>query len=1520
MQATPHQVIYSRPEAQGLYDPAHEHDACGVGFLAHLDGQASHLLIERGSEVLRNLLHRGASGGDPGTGDGAGILTQIPDALFRQRLAATNVTLPPVGGYGVGMFFLSPDPRVREDCQTIVAAVLRDEGLGQLAWREVPVDDTVLGAQARASCPAILQVFVDGNGLKHEALDRKLYVARKQMEQQIRALRRPEARFYAVSLSCRTIVYKGMLMGGQVSGFYLDLAAPDYRSALAVVHQRYSTNTFPSWELAQPFRQLAHNGEINTLRGNIRQMDARERALGRGLLGDDVGKVRPVIEPGGSDSAALDNVLELLNRAGRDLPHAMMMLMPQAWGERYPLGPDQRGFFEYHAGLMEPWDGPAAVAFSDGAVVGAMLDRNGLRPARYSLTHDGFIVLASESGVIDLPPESIAERGALRPGQMILADLANHRLLRNAEIKSRVARRQPYRRWVEEHRVDVHGLFGAVLAIEPDLKTLLRRQRLFGYSREDLRVVLMPMAEKSHEAVGSMGHDSPLAVCSERPQLLYNYFKQLFAQVTNPPMDPLREELVMSLMTFIGNPSDILDERPAQAKLIKLRHPFLTDQDLALLRASTQSGFRARTLGIGFPRGGGGAALAAALEQLGLQAEAAVTAGDTLVILSDRDLPDGCAPIPALLAVSAVNRHLTLRGLRTSVGLLVESAEPREVMHLALLLGYGATAVNPYFAFENVAALSLDGQIGGVGVVKAIENYIGALNEGLRKIMSKMGISTLRSYRGAQVFEAIGLAPDLIERYFNGTASRIGGVGLETLAAEACLRWQAAFAPRQDTAPLLPSGGFYEVRRDGEGHLWSAEAVALLQQAVREDRYDLFSQYTAQINNRARVPFTLRSLFAFRPATPVPLEEVEPAENIMRRFVTGAMSFGSLSAEAHEAIAIAMNRIGARSNSGEGGEDPVRYRPLPNGDNRCSAIKQVASGRFGVTAEYCVNAAELQIKIAQGAKPGEGGQLPGHKVDAAIARVRHATPGVTLISPPPHHDIYSIEDIKQLIYDLRSVNPEAEVSVKLVSELGVGTIAAGVVKAGADRVLISGYDGGTGASPLSSIRHAGAPWELGLSETQQTLLLNGLRDRVRLQVDGQIKTGRDVVIGALLGAEEFGFATTVLVCLGCVMMRKCNRNTCPVGVATQDPALRCAFTGRPEHVIAFMRFIALETREHLAALGFRTLDEAIGRCDRLERDATITGDKIRDLDFGRIFHRPDAPARQAGHPAPGSVRSGNRHTDADTLDGALLPRLAQAIEDGVATELHADIRNVHRAVGTQIAGCIARRHGHAGLPEDTITLRLTGTAGQSFGAWATAGLTLELTGAANDTVGKGLSGGRIIIRPAAPEVGSEQAIAGNVLLYGATGGEAFLAGTVGERFAIRNSGARAVVEGTGDHACEYMTGGRVVVLGRTGVNFAAGMSGGIAYVYDEDGLFDTRCNLEMVDLEPVTQEADAQELRGLIERHARLTGSRRATSLLSDWTRQQPRFLKVLPIEYRQALGLMQPDDAATQREEVTHG
>ena len=1501
-------------DPQGLYDPRLEHDSCGVGFLVHLDGKPSHDLVLKSVQVLQNLLHRGAVGADQRTGDGAGVLLQLPDRFFRREAETLGVALPPAGRYGVGMVFLPKEVAQAVGARVLIERLVRAMPMEFLGWRAVPVDEGLLGDQARASCPTVAQFWVTGLYGDTAEFERRLYLLRKRIT---RAAEGQGLRLYLPSLSCRTVVYKGLLMGAQVSGFYRDLVDPDFASALAVMHQRYSTNTFPSWELSQPFRLLAHNGEINTLRGNLNQMRARERSLASPLFGDEIGDLLPIIDPGGSDSACLDNALEMLTACGRSLPHAMTMLIPEAWGVKYPMGPDQRGFFEYHAGLIEPWDGPATVAFTDGERVGAMLDRNGLRPARYCITRGNLMVMASEAGVLPLAASEIREKGSLRPGQMILVDLAEGRILRDDVIKMRLARRHPYRRWVEENKITLQGFFGAVAPVTPEWDTLRARQLLGGYTREDLQMILTPMASSAHEPVGSMGHDMPLAVFSEKPQLLFNYFKQMFAQVTNPPIDPIREELVMSLMTFIGNPPNVLNETPLNARLIKLRHPILSNEDLAQIQSLNLKDFAAVTLIPEFEPGSGEAGLSAAVGTLADQAAEAVRSGRNLVVLSDRTISPGYMPIPSLLAVSAVNRRLVAEGLRTQAGVIVSTREAREVMHMALLLGYGATAVNPHLAFETVAALALHHELDvEVGVAKALENYITALCEGLRKIMSKMGISTLRSYRGAEVFEAVGLNHTLLEAFFPGTPSRVEGIGLKEIAEECRLRSEEARRMEGDGTGLLPSGGVYRYRQDGERHLWTPFTISTLQRATRENDMGLFRDYTHRIDDQAEQIFTLRGLFRFKPVTPVPLDEVESVESICRRFVTGAMSFGSISREAHETIAIAMNRLGAKSNSGEGGEDPARYTPLTNGDSRCSAIKQVASGRFGVTAEYCVNCRELQIKIAQGAKPGEGGQLPGHKVNAEIARVRHSTPGVTLISPPPHHDIYSIEDIKQLIYDLKNLNPRARISVKLVSELGVGTIAAGVAKAKAEMILISGYDGGTGASPLSSIRHAGVPWELGLSETQQTLVLNGLREQVRLQTDGQLKTGRDVMIAALLGAEEFGFATTALVVCGCVMMRKCHLNTCPVGVATQDPALRRFFSGKPEYLVNFFRFLAQEVREYLAQLGLRSLDEAVGRSDLLNAEPAVQFWKARGLDFSRILSRPAAPGVSVRQ-----TRAQDYELD-KTLDARLLPRVADALEQRRAVTVDSPITNVDRAVGTRISGEVARRYGHEGLPDDTITFRFRGSAGQSFGAWCARGVTLLLEGEANDYVGKGLSGGRIAIRPP-PEAAydaSQTTIAGNVILYGATGGEVYIGGTVGERFAVRNSGASAVVEGVGDHACEYMTGGRVVILGRTGLNFGAGMSGGIAYVYDEDRRFDSRCNLDMVDLELLEDPQDLAELRQLLARHVHYTGSRKAERILDDWPERVSFFVKVFPMEYRRVLGRMMRDDEATERQEVVHG
>lgn len=1506
------------PPAQGLYNPLNEHDACGVGFVANINGIKSHEIVRNGIKILENLTHRGAVGGDLTTGDGAGILVQIPHNFFKNACQPLDIHLPDEGEYGVGMIFMPRDQKPFQKLTQIVAQTVSSEGLKFIGWRKVPVNIDVIHGQAREQRPTVMQCFVAGKGLAGSSLERKLYIIRRVIEKNTEDIDIEKGCFYIASLSCRTIVYKGLFTAPQLSGFYSDLSNSEFVSAVSVVHQRYSTNTFPSWELAQPFRYLAHNGEINTLRGNFNHIRSRESSLQSNLFGKDIQKILPVINEKGSDSSCLDNILEHLVSAGRSLPHAMLMLVPEAWGDKYPMGPDLRGFFEYHAGMMEPWDGPAAVAFSDGIRTGALLDRNGLRPARYTVTKNGLIVFASETGVLEFPENEIVEKGALRPGEIILIDFNEKRLLKNGEVKTLCARKQPYRRWVDENRISLRGFYSDVADIKPDMENLLFNQRLFGYTREDLQMILDPMASNGQEPVGSMGTDSPLAVLSEKNQLLFNYFKQLFAQVTNPPIDPVREELVMSLMTFIGNPGNILSEMPQNSRLIKLQHPVLANEDLNCIRQLNIKGFRSVVIPIGFPAKGDGHTLESAISAMCDKAEKAIANGSPLIILSDRNLSENQAPIPALLAVSAVNRRLVKAGVRTSSGIIVETGEAREVMHIALLLGYGATAVNPYFAFETIAAMVIKKQLSkNLSIAEAIEKYIKALCKGLLKTMSKMGISTLRSYRSAQVFQAVGLNSDIVEKYFTGTASHVEGIGLDEIAVEANERYQHAQNPSPTAPAVLSSGGHYRSRFDGERHLWTSESVSTLQQAAWTNNYHLFTQYTDLINNQSQKQSTLRGLIAFKKTTPVPIDAVEPEEEILKRFVTGAMSFGSISKEAHETIAIAMNRIKGKSNSGEGGEDPIRFRPLENGDSRSSAIKQVASGRFGVTAEYLVNAKELQIKIAQGAKPGEGGQLPGHKVNKEIARVRHSTPGVTLISPPPHHDIYSIEDLAQLIFDLKNINPDARVSVKLVSETGVGTVAAGVAKAHADVVLISGYDGGTGASPLSSIRHAGAPWELGLAETQQTLLLNKLRSRIRIQVDGQIKTGRDVIIGALLGAEEFGFATSILVTLGCVLMRKCHKNTCPVGVATQDAQLRKLFKGKPEHVVNFLTMIAREVRELMATLGFFKMDDMIGRSDLLEMNSAISFWKSKGLDFSKILYHPKM--------GPDIINRQVEVQPCDTenvLDRQLLKLAKPAIESKVPVDIELPVKNTDRTVGAMLSGEVAKKYGDAGLPDNTITCRFKGAAGQSFGAFAAKGLTLYLEGESNDYLGKGLSGGKIIVTPhsGADFNPSENIIAGNVLLYGATKGEVYLYGKVGERFAIRNSGAYAVVEGVGDHGCEYMTGGRVVVLGSTGINFGAGMSGGLAYVYDPSQEFDDRCNLDMVDLELVTELQDINELKEMITKHHEYTGSEKAKRILSQWKKSLPFFVKVFPMEYRKVLGKMSKEDEAIERQEVWHG
>ncbi len=1477
---------FDRPpvEENGLYRFGNEHDACGVGMVADLNNVPSHKIVMMGLTVLKRLMHRGASGGDPNTGDGAGLLLSIPDEFFRKNVPG----LPDAGTYGVAMIFGGTGHEQE------IEAIVKAEGGEILCWREVPTVPDRIGRAARESCPAIRQLFIGGaNYPDRAAFERKLFVMRRLIEKSI-----PEA--YICSMSSRSIVYKGLLLATQLEEFYPDLGDPDFKSPLALVHQRYSTNTFPTWNLAHPFRYLAHNGEINTLRGNLNSLRAREPFLASELFGDDMAKLLPLVAPGQSDSASLDNMFELLVAAGRDLAHALLMLMPQAWGKNYHLGRDVRGFFEYHSALMEPWDGPAAVAASDGVNACAILDRNGLRPARYTLCRDGLFVLASETGVLDLDPAEVVRKGRLRPGEMIYLDLEHHRLLSDREIKNRVARQKPYRRWVEENKIPVHGLFSEITPSEVP-GNLLYMQKLFGYTREDVEMLIGPMAATGHEPVGSMGNDAALAVLSTKPQLLFNYFKQLFAQVTNPPIDPIREELVMSLLTYIGNKGNILAETPLHARLVKLQRPVLTDDELSRLRHIGANDFRAKVLPMEFPAGGDGRQLDKALKRLATDAIAAVRENCRILILSDRNPSPGTTPIPSLLATATVNRALSAAGLRPETGIVVESGEVREIMHYALLIGYGATAVNPYLALETVTGLARSGAI-SVDPVTAATNYINAVDKGLLKVMSKMGISTLRSYRSGQVFEAVGLSRELIDEYLPGTASRIGGIGLAEIAAEANTRRAEA----QGESPLLPDGGSYRFRKDGEQHLWTPASLAAFRQAVQTGDYAKFKEYSKLIDDQAGHLCTLRGLFEFVETRSIPIEEVESVDSIVKRFVSGAMSLGSLSPEAHETIAIAMNRLGGMSNCGEGGEDSSRYVPTPEGYSRTSAIKQIASGRFGVTIDYLRHAKDLQIKMAQGAKPGEGGQLPGHKVDRFIAKLRHSMPNVTLISPPPHHDIYSIEDLAQLIYDLRNANPKARVSVKLVSEVGVGTIAAGVAKAHADVVLVAGHDGGTGASPLTSIKHAGLPWELGLAETQQTLVLNNLRGRVKVQVDGQLKTGRDVVIGALLGAEEFGFATTVLVCLGCVMMRKCHENSCPVGVATQDPELRKRFAGKPEYVMNFLRFIAEEVREHLARLGLHSLDEACGRSDLLEMNRAIDFYKARNLDFSNLLR----PA------AGGTIRfdaSAPKEPLANFDRRELLPKLGATLKSGKPAELECVIRNVDRTVGTELSGEVTERFGEQGLPEGTIRVFFAGCAGQSFGAFLAPGITFELAGEANDFVGKGLSGGCIVIRPA-PEArfcAADNVIAGNVIGYGATSGKIFLAGQAGERFAIRNSGATLVTEGVGDHGCEYMTGGRVVVLGSTGVNFAAGMTGGIAYVYDESGDFDLRCNVGSVD--PETAEPgseDEAELLGLLREHAAATGSEKAAAILADWVNTRPMFVKVFPVEFRQALGRMAREDA----------
>jgi glutamate synthase (NADPH) large chain len=1498
--------LHGLPPAQGLYHPAYEHDACGIGFVASIRGHKSHDIIRKGIQVLINLTHRGACGCDPETGDGAGVLIQIPHKFFVRECAQLGFELPAPGMYGVGMTFLPVEKHQRLQCEGILERIIREEKLTVLGWRDTPVDSSAIGRVARGSQPYIQQIFLGcASPMDENSLERKLYVVRKRAESEIAASDiEDRGMFYIPSLSARTIVYKGLLLAPQIANFYGELSDPDVMSALCLVHQRFSTNTFPSWQLAHPYRYIAHNGEINTLKGNVNWMYARQSVLKSPLFGDDLEKLYPIIAAGGSDSANFDNAVELLFQAGRSLPHVMAMLIPEAWAGDPHMKPEKRAFYEYHASLMEPWDGPAAIAFTDGRVIGATLDRNGLRPGRYVVTHDDLVVMASESGVLGIEPENFKAKGRLQPGRMFLVDTVEGRIIRDQEIKQGLASRQPYALWLQENQITMDQLPEPTRVHGSDHDTILRRQRAFGYSDEDLKMVLEPMITTGEEPVGSMGTDTPLACLSDRPQPLFNYFKQLFAQVTNPPIDPIREEMVMSLTSYIGTERNILEETPENCHTLKLPHPILSNRDLEKLRRVSRGDLLAITLPALFRAGEGEAGLARALEELCRRASLAVNSGYTLLILSDRGVDKDYAPIPSLLALAAVHNLLVREETRTQVALIIESGEPREVMHFALLIGYGASAINPYLAIETIEDLAWRGYLpSGVTAEAGVKQFVKAINKGLLKTFSKMGISTLQSYRGAQVFEAIGLSQELVKAYFAGTTSRLGGVGLEVLAREAQMKHEHAFRPITEFETELAVGGTYHFRAHGEYHLLNPLTISKLQHAVRQESFETFREYTELIDNQSRNLCTLRSLMEIKKAEkPIPIEQVEPAKEIVKRFTTGAMSFGSISKEAHETLAIAMNRMGGKSNTGEGGEDEERYKPDANGDWRRSAVKQVASARFGVTTNYLVNGDELQIKMAQGAKPGEGGQLPGHKVDEIIARLRHSTPGVGLISPPPHHDIYSIEDLAQLIYDLKNVNPRARIAVKLVAEVGVGTVAAGVSKAHADVVLISGDSGGTGASPLSSIKHAGIPWELGLAETQQVLLLNDLRSRIRVQTDGKLQTGRDVVIAALLGAEEFGFATTPLVAMGCVMMRKCHLNTCSVGIATQDPVLRKQFQGQPEHVINFFFFIAEQVRQCMAEMGFRSVDEMVGRVDRLNPRPALDHWKARGLDLSAILYDPPVPGRVARH-----CTQAQDHGLDQALDHNLIRHTRGALENRSPVEISLPIRNVHRTVGAMLSGEIARRYGSEGLPDDTIRVHLTGSAGQSFGAFLARGVTLRLEGDANDYVGKGLSGGRLVVYPPKNSgfAAEENILIGNVALYGATSGEAFFNGVAGERFAVRNSGAAAVVEGVGDHGCEYMTKGLVVVLGSCGRNFAAGMSGGIAYVFDEKFDFtQQRCNLSSVDLEPVIEAQDAQIVAGLVRRHFELTGSRRAKAILDNWSETLPRFIKVFPHEFKRVLGV----------------
>ena len=1504
----------------GLYDPAYEHDACGVGFVCHLSGEPTHRIVRQGLEILENLDHRGACGCDEETGDGAGILIQLPHRFLKARCLEEGFRLPGPGEYGAGVVFLPKARTSAAFCKAKVEEIVEAEGQRLLGWRRVPANSDVLGASSGAKEPDVWQVFVGrGEDVSAEgAFERKLYVIRKRLERIIaRSDVQDKEVFYVTDLSTRTLVYKGMLTTGQLARYYPDLGDPLVESALAMVHSRFSTNTLPQWKLAHPFRFLCHNGEINTLRGNVNWMNAREALFTSKLFGDDMAKLLPVLDVGASDSATLDNAVELLFHTGRQLPHVIAMMVPEAWERHEEMSEAKRAFYAYHACLMEPWDGPATIPFTDGRFIGAVLDRNGLRPSRYTVTQGGLLVMASEAGVLDIAPEDVAYKGRLQPGRMLLADLEEHRIVPDEEIKERLAARKPYGDWLKENLIELDKLPSPAQRnghAHVDALPLRTRQRIFGYTREDVRMLLAPMGAGGKEALGSMGDDAPIAVLSDRPRPLYDYFKQLFAQVTNPPLDAIREELVTSLFSYLGREGDLFDEGPGHGRQLRLGGPVLSAEQITQIRALQHPSLRTRTLPMLFDVEAGGDGLEKALNDLCRAASEAIEAGDTILVLSDRDADDKKTPIPALLATAAVHHHLIRKGQRTQAGLVVESGEPREVHHLALLIGYGAGAVHPYLALQTVRHLAEAGEIEDADADAAEKKYIKAAHKGILKVMSKMGISTLQSYQGAQIFEALGVGSRLIRRYFPGTASRLEGIGLDVLAEDARTRHRHAFPGTLPDVPLdLDAGGRYQWRRGGEHHLFNPLTIAKLQQATRDRSPETYKEYADAINDQRRRLGTIRGLLEFKEdeRTSVPLDEVEPWMEIVKRFKTGAMSYGSISLETHQALAEAMNEIGGRSNTGEGGEDPQRYaRESP----RRSRIKQVASGRFGVTSAYLASADEIQIKMAQGAKPGEGGQLPGEKVYPWIAKVRHSTPHVGLISPPPHHDIYSIEDLAQLIHDLKNANPQARISVKLVSEVGVGTIAAGVAKGKADLVLISGHDGGTGASPQTSIAHAGIPWELGLSETHQTLVRNGLRSRIRVECDGQLKTGRDVAVAALLGADEFGFSTAPLVAMGCIMMRKCHLNTCPVGIATQDPELRKKFTGQPEHVVNFFYLVAQELREIMARLGFRTVAEMTGRVDRLQARELVDHPKARHLDLSPILFKADVPE---------VLRAFDQTEQDHGLDGALdhelIAHAQPALDTGEAIEVHTTLRNINRTVGAMLSHEIARRYGEDGLHEDTILVNLKGSAGQSFGAFGAPGLTLRLEGDANDYFGKGLSGAKLVVYPSkkAAFTAEENIIIGNVALYGATSGEAYVRGQAGERFAVRNSGARAVVEGVGDHGCEYMTGGRVVVLGPTGRNFAAGMSGGIAYVLDRTGIFaEKRCNLEMVELHPVESEEDVHTLRRLVQRHRLYTESERAAWVLEHWQEALALIVKVIPTEYRLALERLEQE--AARRDPLT--